>query len=38
LRWIATLADFIDDLKAALGEGSSVVADAQPVQRNDWIV
>src|SRR5260370_13150613 len=37
-RRIAALAGFIDDLEAALAENSSVVADAQPIQRNDWIV
>jgi hypothetical protein len=37
-RRIAALAGFIDDLKAALAESPSIVADAEPVQRNDWIV
>ena len=37
-RRTAALAGFIDDLKAAFAESSSVVTDAEPVQRNDWIV
>jgi len=37
-RRIAALAGLIDDLKAAFAESSPVVTDAEPVQRNDWIV
>ena len=37
-RRTAALAGFIDDLKATFAESSSVVTDAEPVQRNDWIV
>jgi hypothetical protein len=37
-RRTAALAGFIDDLKAAFAESSSVVTEAEPVQRNDWIV